>query len=203
MSVSPTNPSSRQQPSPGGFWWPPPGRYMQAEPVSYDIGEHPHSDSLVDLAYTAAADRLTEQRARLEGIRTRAAALLSVAALVITFSTGTGLFDPAAGPELHPPGIVFLLGLVFLGVGICAVCVLQPTPPSWAHGPRAEAILDHCSGLSSATAVKAAEAGYMAKAADTFNRTHLDFCSWWYRRGAALLGVELLIVLTGAALARV
>ncbi|AXE23247.1 hypothetical protein C0216_07070 [Streptomyces globosus] len=183
-----------------GRLWLPPERYM--EPVTVDLvpQENVHQRAeLVDLAYASSVNRLTEQRARLEGIRTRAAALLTVASLVVTFATDAGLFGTKGGGPGLDLGYLVALMLIFLLVGICAVCVLQPTPPSWQHGPPAVALLDDFPAHLSDTAVKAAAAEFMTEAADTYNATHLDFCSWWYRRGSLLLGVELLVLVAGSA----
>ncbi|MFH8624519.1 hypothetical protein ACH4A8_21970 [Streptomyces vietnamensis] len=153
---------------------------------------------IVDLAYAAAADRLTEQRARLEGLRTRAAALLSVSALVATFATGIGLFaaDATKGRTLPYWCMYSLAGVLFL-LGICTWRVLTPTPTNWMHGPPSALILGSTAVSGDVRRVKAAATDAMNKGAEKLNGPHLEYCGWWYRVGSMLLGAELLLIIGG------
>ncbi|MFF5161493.1 hypothetical protein ACFY3N_35905 [Streptomyces sp. NPDC000348] len=75
------------------FFWP---QRNETKASVEDCGEGERSDynnlgTVVDAAYTATVDRLTEQRARLEDLRKRASALLAVAAALATFATSMGV----------------------------------------------------------------------------------------------------------------
>ncbi|MFI6564038.1 hypothetical protein [Streptomyces sp. NPDC050534] len=153
---------------------------------------------VVDAAYTAAVDRLTEQRARLEDLRKRASALLAVAAALATFATSIGLFSADSSKGLTLPSWCMwaLMGNLLL-LAICVWRVLQPTPVNWMHGAPAVEMLDCCTQGHGTLNIKAAAIRGMNTAAKDQNGRHLDFCGWWYRAGAFFLLVELLLIVSG------
>ncbi|MGW0749039.1 hypothetical protein [Streptomyces sp. NPDC002587] len=180
-----------------GLLWPCRSKEDPENTITWVDPPEPNA-KIIDLAYAAAADRLTEQRARLEGLRTRAAALLSVAALVATFTTGIGLFgtDASKGRAL-PYWCLYSLAGVLLLLGICTWCVLARTPRNWMHGPPSALILGATAATGDVRRVKAAATRAMNKGADDFNGSHLEYCGWWYRVGSMLLGIELLLIIGG------
>lgn len=167
-----------------------------------DAAENPHV-TLVDLAYEAAVDRLEEQRSRLEGLRTRAAALFSVAGVVVTFATGIGLFgkDSNNGATLPNWCLYSLMGVLLL-LGGCVVAALQPTE-NWLHGPPVDLLLTGAETHLHARIIKERAAKYMWESADDkHNGAHLKKCAHWYRLATGLLGLELLLIVLGVATQR-
>ncbi|MET8572642.1 hypothetical protein [Streptomyces sp. NPDC004783] len=160
--------------------------------------------ALADLAYDAAAGRLAEQRERLEGLRTRATALLGVTGGVITFATGIGLFgENNGGTRVLPEWCLYSLMGVLLLLGLSVTIVLRPTPDrtdkSWSHGPPTDLLLGGAKAHEDARVVKARAAESMMHAAEDINGPHLRRCGHAYGAAAALLGVELLLVVLGVA----
>ncbi|MFE9800827.1 hypothetical protein ACFYP6_18485 [Streptomyces goshikiensis] len=92
------------------------------------------ADEGYKLAYDTAVDLLKTQTATLDTLRTRAAGLLSVAALVTTFASGVGLLnaDPSKGATLARWAPWSLFGVLF-SIGCLVIFVLFPQ--GWGFGP--------------------------------------------------------------------
>jgi hypothetical protein len=153
---------------------------------------------LVDLAFTAAKDKLSSQTSAFESLRTRAAAILSVAALVTSFSAGLGLVDtsPAQGRLLPAWAQWTLLGIL-LAIGLCAFVVLLPTR-QWMHGPSARIILNGWEEGKDAQDVKVDVTDAMVDA-QRQNSAELGRRSRAYRFAVLMLLVQVLVLAAAVA----
>jgi len=104
--------------------------------------EMPLEDRL-QLAYTAAINQLARQNATLQNLRNRTMALLTVAALATSFSTGVGLINTShSNGNIFPEWAAYLLlGLVVV-IGTLCVYVLWPLK-KFHYGPSATFVLRH------------------------------------------------------------
>lgn len=143
-------------------------------------------DELVDLAYEAAKAKLDSQTSAFESLRTRAAGILSVAALVTSFSTGLGLVntDPAQGRPLAAWAPWALLGIL-LALGLCAFRILMPTR-QWLHGPSARIIMNLWQEGMNPKEAKVNVTAAMVDA-QRQNSKELGKRSWAYRLAVLLL----------------
>ena len=133
-------------------------------PPAQEKGEQDKVDELLDLAYNAAAARLTSQTDAFESLRTRASGILAVAALVTSFASGVGLFstDPSKGKLLPLWALWTLLGILVV-LGCCAISILLPTQ-NWSHDPSARIILERRTMGEPPVSAKAYVTGEMIKA---------------------------------------
>lgn len=98
------------------------------------------ADSPAALAYQEAVRRITEQRSRLDSVRTRAATLLSAASIVTSFLGAEALKDPTSKPGVGSAADRTLqcAELIAIGafVGVCIVClwILLPKRKGWTFG---------------------------------------------------------------------
>jgi hypothetical protein len=101
-------------------------------------------DRALELAYDAAEEILKGQDATLGNTRTRASNLLTVAALLTSFSAGLGLIvtDPAKGAVLSALAAWLLLGVLVV-MGALVLFVLWPVRV-WHFGPDPKVILERC-----------------------------------------------------------
>jgi hypothetical protein len=99
------------------------------------------SDPRLELAYDAVIKLLSIQDGSLGNLRTRATGLLSVAALVTTFSTGLGLInlDPAKAP-IFPTWTALLLLAILVVIGVLSMIILWPIR-HWRYGANPTIIL--------------------------------------------------------------
>jgi len=99
------------------------------------------SDKRLELAYDAAKDALKSQDGTFGNIRTRANNILSVAALMTSFSAGLGLIktDSSKGAALSPVAAWLLLG-THAAIGALSLFVLWPVRV-WRYGPSSSEIL--------------------------------------------------------------
>ncbi len=99
------------------------------------------ADTPEAVIFAEAVRRITEQRQRLENVRSRAGLLLSAAAVVTSFLGSEALKDPA-GTNTFEAGQQTLecaeLVAVLAFVGVCAtcLCVLLPKRKGWTFGFR-------------------------------------------------------------------
>lgn len=156
---------------------------------------------MVDLAYEAAKDKLASQTSAFESLRTRAAAVLSVAALVTSFSAGLGLVDadPARGRLLPQWAQWALLGIL-LAIGLCAFIVLLPTR-QWLHCPSARIILERWEEGGDTKDVKVDVTDAMVEAQGS-NSAELGRRSRTYRMAVLLLLAQVLVLVLAAAVAQ-
>lgn len=138
-----------------------------------------------------------EQRDRLEGLRTRAAGLLSVAALIISFAAGIGLFAPNTSSSYGLPAwCLWPLFGVMLFTGFSAFQVLLPTrDDAWTHGPNVTTLLKSGQGDGAKALCDETKQMIAASASTGYNARHLEFCGQAYLRGVGgLAGLVLLLV---------
>jgi hypothetical protein len=161
-------------------------------------GEPEEPDPLLDLAYSAAAERLSSQSATLESYRTRAAGILSVAALVTSFAAGLGMIntDPDNG-ELLPDWATWALLGILVVIGFCAMSILWPKK-TWAFGPSAGVILQQREQGHSPTQVKLHVVQAMVQAQKS-NETSLVSRAWAYRAAVVLLLAEVGVLIVALA----
>jgi hypothetical protein len=158
----------------------------------------PGGEDLIDLAYEAAKDKLASQTSAFESLRTRAAAVLSVAALVTSFSAGLGLVntDPTQGRLLPQWAQWTLLGIL-LAIGLCAFIVLLPTR-QWLHCPSARIILERWEEGGDTEDVKVEVADAMVEA-QRRNSAELGRRSRTYRVAVLLLLAQVLVLAAAVA----
>jgi hypothetical protein len=96
----------------------------------------------VQLAYTAAVNTLSRQNGTLNNLRSRATALLTVAALSTSFSTGVGLLNTnhSNGSTFPTWAAYTLLGIVVV-IGALCVFILWPIK-DFGYDPSANYILE-------------------------------------------------------------
>jgi hypothetical protein len=104
--------------------------------------EEAKTDRVLELAYEAAKEALKMLDGTLGSTRTRAVSVLTVTALLTSFSAGIGFIntDRTKGPVLQTWSTWLLLGILLL-MGALVLFVLWPVP-DWAFGPSAGIILD-------------------------------------------------------------
>ncbi|MFJ9460811.1 hypothetical protein ACIRST_37805 [Kitasatospora sp. NPDC101447] len=88
------------------------------------------------LAYEAALAGLSQQNATLEGLRSRAVGLITIAAVIASFATTAG----AKKDHAFPVGVIVGLLLSMFMVGLSTLMVLLPAK-EWHFGPHATSIL--------------------------------------------------------------
>ncbi|WOT40729.1 hypothetical protein [Streptomyces coeruleorubidus] len=153
---------------------------------------------MVDLAFEAARDKLASQTNAFESLRTRAAAVLSVAALVTSFSAGLGLVNTAPDQgRLLPQWAQWALLGILLAIGICAFIVLLPTR-QWLHGPSARIILKRWEEGGDTRVVKVEVTAAMVEAQST-NSAELGRRSQAYRVAVLLLLAQVLVLAAAVA----
>jgi hypothetical protein len=95
------------------------------------------ADSPLDIAFTQSLRGPTEQRARLDNLRTRAATLISAAAIVTSFLGAEALKDTRTGAGGQPEAdrtleLWELLAIAaFVGVGVLCLVILAPKTKGW------------------------------------------------------------------------
>lgn len=95
------------------------------------------AESPVGIAFEQSMRGITEQRARLDNLRTRAATLISAAAIVTSFLGAEALKDtkPGAGGQQVPDRTLELWEALaiaaFLGVGVVCLIILTPRTKGW------------------------------------------------------------------------
>lgn len=149
------------------------------------------ADKRLELAYDAAAKRLTMQDTTFGNVRTRANNLLATAALFISFSAGIGLIntDPKKAAVLSPCIATALLVVVLL-LGICVLFVLLPTR-GWIYGPSAQKIMDMRDiEKKNEEEIRTEVITKMIDGIDS-NRKKLNARLWGFRLAALLLVVEI------------
>jgi hypothetical protein len=84
-------------------------------------------DLRYQVAYDEAKRAIDHQNTALESLRTRAAHLISITAVITSFAIGVGLIETEVGkdPALPPLAPYTLLALLVL-IGLCAILVLVP-----------------------------------------------------------------------------
>ncbi|KOU26228.1 hypothetical protein ADK49_04015 [Streptomyces sp. WM6349] len=132
---------------------------------------------------------MASQTSAFESLRTRASGILSVAALVTSFSAGLGLVnaDPTRGRLLPDWAPWTLLGLL-LTLGGCAFLILLPTR-QWLHGPSARIIMEMWADGATNTNAKVELTGAMVEPSfgtarswvGALARTGWLFCFSWPR----------------------
>ncbi|MCL8014077.1 hypothetical protein [Streptomyces sp. AS02] len=94
----------------------------------------------ITLAYEAASDHLKTQNGTMGNLRTRAAGLIVLAALVTSFSTGLGLINTDSNKgNVIPVWEVAVLVVVFVLIGLFSMAVVWPSP--FIFGPNPTEIL--------------------------------------------------------------
>lgn len=161
--------------------------------------EEPAVDKRLELAYSAAHERLKAQNDTLANTRTRANNLLATAALFISFSAGVGMIntDPNKGLVLCP----FLAGVLLLVVVILGCCVLFVAWPakSWSHSPSARVILERIDAGEDEAAIRRFVTCKMIEGADR-NHVRLEARQIAFRLAVALLVVEIALLVGALAL---
>jgi hypothetical protein len=156
------------------------------------------ADTPLAIAYEQAEKSVDSQRARLDGLRTRATALLSVAALVTSFLGAEALKDEKlnakgdlvadrtlGGWELAAIGC-------FLAVGLTCLYILWPRRKGWIFRMNANTILRAYVDASltlETTQRKLAEAYERHYAT---NAPQLEHRFWAFQLGAVLVALETL-----------
>ncbi|HWX95229.1 MAG TPA: hypothetical protein VNZ01_00135 [Solirubrobacteraceae bacterium] len=156
------------------------------------------ADSPQALVYEEAVRRITEQHERLESLRTRAAALLSVAALVMSFLAGqalktttTGLFGAeAVRPSLHGWAIVAVVA--FVGACCASIWILIPKRKGWRFGFNPTLLVRDYADAGKALEPMQRELALWLSRYYRENEPKLEFRYTLLQVGAALVGLEVI-----------
>ncbi len=151
------------------------------------------------LAYEEALRHITEQHGRLESLRTRAAALLSVASLVTSFlggqaltNTTTDLFGlEVSRPSLHGWAVVAVIAFL----GSCGACVwiLLPKRKGWRFGFNAKRLIrDYVDKGVELDPMYRELALWLSKYHQE-NESKLEFRYTLLQVGAVLIGIEVVL----------
>jgi hypothetical protein len=162
------------------------------------LSDEPTSDKSLELAYTAAQDRLSEQVATLARLRSRANNLLSTAALFVSFSTGVGLINSnqTNGVVFRVAAIALLLVVVALGLNVLKISWIVK---GWAIRDFASEIVSMADKGNSEAAIRRHIIGEMIKLAED-NERELEPKRRAFRRAVVLLLFEVLVLLVAVAL---
>ncbi|UUU37618.1 hypothetical protein [Streptomyces sp. NBC_00162] len=139
-----------------------------------------------ELAYAAAIARLAQQDGTLGNLRNRATGLLTVAALVASFSSAIGLVSEKK--PIHE-GFGWELMLALVAIGVCAMAVLWPCS-KWKFGPSPGGILKQDGDEKK---IREAVTNSLVRAIGS-NESQITRRALWYRWGAALLLLEAILV---------
>lgn len=152
----------------------------------------------VQLAYTAAVNTLSRQNATLNNLRSRATALLTVAALSTSFSTGVGLLNVnhANGTTFPTWAAYTLLGIVVV-IGALCVFILWPIH-AFGYDPSANYILEHADQGESADQIARALADVMIRGRNDNDRG-INVRMTAFQVGAVLLIVEVAVLVIALA----
>jgi hypothetical protein len=155
-------------------------------------------DDRVQLAYTAAVNTLSRQNATLNNLRSRATALLTVAALSTSFSTGVGLLNTnhANGGTFPTWAAYTLLGIVVV-IGALCVFILWPIA-AFGYDPSANYILEHADQNETADQIARALAVVMIKGRSDNDRG-INMRMTAFQVGAVLLIVEVAVLVIALA----
>lgn len=147
----------------------------------------------VQLAYTAAVNTLSRQNATLNNLRSRATALLTVAALSTSFSTGVGLLNinHSNGSTFPTWAAYTLLGIVVV-IGALCVFILWPIA-KFGYDPSATYILKHTDQGETADQIARALTGDMIEGS-TENDRGIDLRMRAFEIGAVLLIAEVAVL---------
>jgi hypothetical protein len=158
------------------------------------------ADSPLDVAFTQSLRGLTEQRARLDNLRTRAATLISAAAIVTSFLGAEALKDTRTGAGGQPEAdrtLEFweLLAIaVFLGVGVLCLVILAPKTKGWLFRIDGRRLLKDYIDTDNAPDLPALQRQLIAHIEDahTANEKKLRPLIVCFQIGAVLLALEVL-----------
>lgn len=96
-------------------------------------------ETSIDVAYAHAAQNLTGQRARLDNVRMRAAAIITAASVIASFLGGQALADTKAVPGVSSPvsdrslQVWEIVGFgAFLAALACSAWIIKPKSKGWA-----------------------------------------------------------------------
>jgi hypothetical protein len=152
----------------------------------------------IQLAYTAAVNALSRQNATLNNLRGRATALLTVAALSTSFSTGVGLLNAnhASGGTFPTWAAYTLLGIV-VAIGTLCVFILWPIA-SFGYDPSSNFILEHTDKGETADQIARALALVMIQGSKDNDRG-IDLRMRAFEVGAVLLVAEVAVLVIALA----
>jgi hypothetical protein len=152
----------------------------------------PVANEVLELAYNAVTAALKEQDGTLSGLRNRATALLSAAAVGTSFAAAVGLLnlDPARG-AVFPAWSGWTLLVLIVLIGASVMTILWPIP-GWNFGPDPQALLSKEG--ESVDDVRRAATRALALACKS-NSKALRLRMTAYRVGVAVLLVEIVVLL--------
>ena len=154
------------------------------------------AESPLGIAFEHAQKNVDGQRLALDNLRSRAATLLSAAALVTSFLGAEALKDEKAGADGSPvadrslqTAEILAIGS-FLGVVLASLFILMPKRKGWTFSLNTDTLL-------TGYVDKNATLAKMQRALTKHLRTHfkanaskLETRYWAFQLGGALLGVE-------------
>ena len=150
----------------------------------------------LSIAFDFAKSGVESARARVDGIRSRAATLISAASIVTSFLGAEALRDTKPGPgttvitdrSLQPAEWVAIMA--FIGVGIACMYILAPRWRAWPFGISAAKIVEgYANRDASLTATQRALVKYLERNRITVE-AKLEGLHWIFMAGVVLLAVE-------------
>ncbi|MEU6867748.1 hypothetical protein ABZ924_31700 [Streptomyces sp. NPDC046876] len=159
----------------------------QALDAAVHEGQEQDPEEKYKTAYDAAILALTQQDGTVGNLRNRATGLLTVAALIASFSSALGIINK---DNPIPIGFAVALLVILLAIGVCSLWVLWPRA-GWSFGPNPRAILS-ASGDNKSILRRASRA--IVEDSRT-NEARIESYARWYQAGACLLLVEAALVI--------
>ncbi|MGI8667097.1 MAG: hypothetical protein ACR2N4_13885 [Jatrophihabitans sp.] len=147
------------------------------------------SDELVGEALKVACDRVASEDQTLGNIRTRASAVLSVAALAVTFASSVGLLanDPTHGGQRLSTTVEWTLVAILAVIGLTTS--ITQLPLDWTLGMGTDAFGNHASANDAhRAALKKLEFGVAR------NEAQLHRLFQLYTLSLVLLAVEVIVL---------
>ncbi len=156
------------------------------------------AESQEALALEFAVRRIVDQRARLDNLRTRAATLLSAAALATSFLGAEALKDTrmgSAGEPIEDHGLEFweLVGVgAFVGLGVACLVVLWPRRKRWKFGVDVSKMIGEYVDGDKRVPLPVMERDLALHLSTHYrhNERPLGALFWWFQGAALLLGVS-------------
>lgn len=162
-----------------------------------DPPQPPAADERLELAYNAVLATLARQDATLTTLRNRAAAILSVAALLTSFSAGVGLVQSdRTKPHPFPTWAGYTLIGLIVAMAIATLVVLWPVG-EWTFGAGAQLLLDRSAQGKSLDIVRE-ETIVDLLVCKKENDGEFAKRMIFYKAALLLLPIEVVVVLAGA-----
>jgi hypothetical protein len=158
------------------------------------------ADTTIGIAFEESVRGLIEQRARLDNLRTRAATLLSAAAIAASFLGAEALKDTVLGSngQAEPDRALELWELLaiasLIGVGVACLMILAPKRRGWTLRISGRSMLETYVEVPQPVdlAVMQRDLVLHIEDAQDANDAKLRRLVYWFYAGAVLLGAQVI-----------